>query len=155
MYITLKFIHILAATIMVGTTAANGILEMRASRRNEAQFSAFSLGSVMVMNYLLMIPSLVVLPLSGILLALKVGFPLDQPWLAYSIFFTGVLWGAFLIGIYMEWSMKRLATESADENAPLPEKYHWIAKRATLVGFSATGTSLATLYMMIAKQPLF
>lgn len=155
MYVALKYIHILSAIIMIGTTAANGLIEVRAFRREDAQLSAFTMEIVMLFNHVFMLPSLIILPASGLLLALDAGFPLNSPWLLYSILLVIGLWAAFIIGHGMEKRMSRLAAASAKRGEKLPAGYYQIFNRGKWVGIFATVAALLILYMMIAKRPPF
>lgn len=152
MYIMLKYIHVLTAIIMIGTTVVNGLIELRTFWRKDSEFSAFSLEIVMLLNNILMLPSLIILPLSGLLLALYVGYPLHSPWLLYSMILAVALLIAFVIGYGMEKRMAQLARKSTEHGEPLNSNYYKVFHRAKWVGMFASIASLTVLYMMIAKR---
>lgn len=155
MYIWLKYIHILSAMIMIGTTAVNGVLELRSTHRQEAKLSAFTMEVVKLLNFALMLPSLILLPVSGLLLASEAGYSLKAPWLMYSIMLMFALWAAFITGHFVETQMGKFAAKSAEKEEALAAGYFRFARYGTWIGTLATIAALISLYMMVAKRPPF
>ncbi|MGR3760942.1 DUF2269 family protein [Roseobacteraceae bacterium NS-SX3] len=150
-YDLVKTLHILAAALMVGTTVANGLLHA-AARQSEAAEAAALLRGVTAANRLVMGPSFVLLPATGLCLACSAGYGLSATWLAGSLALTALLVLAFLAGARLEHRLHHLARHAAATgSADLPPGYGRLFRQAAPIGAAALVMSLLTLFLMTAK----
>ena len=156
-FIILKYIHILSAIIMTGASIVNGAIEMRAMLRKDINTLAFSMETVEFLNRYLVFPGLVMLPLSGILLALVARYSFTAPWILYSLILMVLLFVAFFTGGRVENELGGLAKNgllSGKEGADLSasERYKQVTRRISTIGGIASLMILIVLYMMITKR---
>lgn len=150
-YLLLKYLHILAAILMLGTTFCNGLLRFHtnATRRN-SHIQAVSSGVTQLNRYLLG-PSLVLLLITGVSMGIK-HWSFDMFWLRGSLVLYSLLVVAFIIGYALERRLELEAIHAHAIGQQNPSERYWrLMRQATPVGFGATLISLLLLYFMLAK----
>ncbi|MGE3832920.1 MAG: DUF2269 family protein, partial [Parvibaculaceae bacterium] len=87
----------------------------------------------------------------GYLLAVELGFPLSEPWIAASLILyviAGVFW---LPVIWMQARMRDLALAAASDGTDLPPAYHRLFRLWFAFGFPGFGAVALIVWLMIAK----
>jgi uncharacterized membrane protein len=150
-YLTAKSIHFLAVILMVGATVINGLIHGLAKSAKPLEASAL-LKAVLLINRLILAPSLVVIPLSGYWLMTITGHGLAEKWLSISVVLSITLIAAYLLGIRLERLLHSIASRSATlHETVLPSEYERTFLRAAPIGLGALIMSLAALSLMIFK----
>lgn len=153
-YLVLKFLHIIGATVLLGTGAGIAFFLLVANRTREASVVAPVLRIVVLADFVFTASAVVVQPITGILLAHEMGFSLQDGWIAFSILLY-LAAGAFWIPVvFMQLRMRDLAIKAASARRPLPLEYHRLFRRWFAFGFPAFGAVLAIFWLMIAKPVL-
>ena len=108
--------------------------------------------SVVVLADLVFTASAVIVqPITGYLLAQRIGWPLGQGWLSASLLLyvvTGLCW---LPVVWIQVRLRDLARAAARANTPLPAQYHRLFKIWFVLGFPAFAAVLTILWLMVAK----
>lgn len=150
-YLAAKFLHIFAATLMVGATVINGLIHGQAKGVPPLEASAL-LKAVLLINQLIMGPSLLIIPLSGYWLMTITGYGMVEKWLSISVVLSILLIAAYLFGIRLERRLHNIASQSANSReSVLPAEYTRTFLKAAPIGFGALVMSLAALFLMIFK----
>lgn len=152
LFLSTKLIHLLAVTAMLGATAINGVIHMQARASAPVEAAAL-LRAVVRINAVLMGPSLLLIPASGLTMMHLAGYGWATGWLAVSIAFSLGLILAFWVGNRAERRLHAIAAEAARQARPaLPGHYRRVfARVAAPIGTGALVLSLATLVLMIFK----
>jgi uncharacterized membrane protein len=91
-------------------------------------------------------------PITGLWLALQVGYPLTEGWIVSSValyLFTGAFW---IPVVWMQLRMRDLAEMAvADGASSLPTAYHRLFRWWFAFGFPAFGAVLAIFWLMITR----
>jgi len=125
-----------------------------AHRTRDAKLIAHVASTVVVADFLFTASAVIVQPLSGIWLAWLIGWPLDTPWILWSIglyFFVGMLW---LPVVRMQMRMRDLARKAAVQNSALPPAYNRLYHIWFLFGVPAFLAVLAIFWLMLERPPL-
>lgn len=150
-YSLIKTIHILAGSLMIGATFVNGILHGLAYKANTTGAAAL-LSGIGKVNRLIMGPSFVVIPASGLYLIYGAGFDWMETWLLTTIILTGALILAFFVGGRLEHQLLRAAEKATEQGqSDLPAIYESLMRKAIPIGAAATLMSLTAIYLMTAK----
>jgi uncharacterized membrane protein len=150
-YLLLKYIHILSATLLFGTglgTAFHGFL---AFRSRDARVIAAVGRSVILADWLFTTPAVIAQPLTGIAMAIMLGWPLTTGWIALSLalyVFAGACW---LPVVWLQIKLRAIAKASLIAGTPLPEKYFRYLRYWFILGWPAFAGLLAIFYLMIFK----
>ena len=152
-YLALKFLHIIGASVLLGTGAGIAFFMLLTHRTGDAATVASVARIVVIADFLFTATAVMVQPITGTLLAWIVGYSLLDGWILLSIalyLLTGAFW---LPVVWMQMRMRDLAAEAVREAKPLPAQYHRLFRLWFAFGFPAFGAVVA-IWLMIAKPQL-
>ena len=150
-YDILRFLHVIGATVLLGTGAGIAFFMVVSNRSNDARLIAHVAGIVVLADTVFTATAAVFQPITGYLLAREVGWPILQGWVAWSLalyVFVGLFW---LPVVWMQIRMRNLAIAARDAGAPLPKQYHRLYRWWFAFGFPAFAAVLAILWLMLTK----
>jgi uncharacterized membrane protein len=153
-YFVLKYLHVIGATVLLGTGAGIAFFMLVAHRTGNAAVVAGVARIVVIADYLFTATAVVAQPVTGWLLAEEVGYSLREGWIALSLVLyvvTGVFW---LPVVWMQSQMRNLAKAALDAGEPLPPRYHTLFRTWFAFGFPAFAAVLAILWLMITRPDL-
>jgi len=153
-YFILKYLHIMGATVLLGTGAGIAFFMLLAHRTGNAIVIAAVARIVVIADFLFTASAVVVQPITGWLLAREVGYSLSEGWILLSILLyivTGIFW---LPVVWMQARMRDIARQAAEEGRPLPESYHQLFRWWFAFGFPAFGAVLAIFWLMITRPEI-
>jgi len=150
-YFALKFLHIVGGAVLLGTGVGIAFFLLQAHRTGDASVIAAVGRIVIVADFLFTATAVIVQPVTGLLLALQLGYPVLTGWIALSIslyILVGCLW---LPVVWMQMKLQRLAAEAAAGSTPLTPQYYRLFGLWFAFGVPAFAAVLAILWLMIAK----
>jgi uncharacterized membrane protein len=150
-YVALKTLHVIGATVLLGTGAGIAFFMVMAHRTGDAAFVARTARVVVIADYVFTASAVVAQPLTGWGLARMAGYPLTHGWIALSLglyLVTGAFW---LPVVWMQTRMRDIAVTVAARGEPLPLTYHRLYRLWFAFGFPAFGAVLAIVWLMVAK----
>jgi uncharacterized membrane protein len=153
-YYLLKFLHVIGATVLLGTGAGIAFFMLMAHRTGDAATVAATARIVVAADYVFTATAVVAQPITGLLLAYHVGYRLGEGWILASIalyLVTGAFW---LPVVWMQARMRDLAAAAAAGGAPLPDAYHRLYRWWFAFGFPAFFAVLAIFWLMIARPEI-
>jgi uncharacterized membrane protein len=151
LYFVLKYLHIIGASVLLGTGAGIAFFMLVAHRTGNVAVIAGVARIVVIADFLFTATAVVVQPITGTALAWTVGYSLLDGWILASIFLyliTGAFW---LPVVWMQMELRNLAVKAAAEGSPLPERYHRLFWLWFAFGFPAFASVLTILWLMIAR----
>ncbi len=154
LYFALKFLHVIGAAVLLGTGAGIAFFMLLAHRTGDAATIAGIARIVVIADFLFTATAVVAQPVTGLLLARKVGYTLSEGWIVLSMLLylvTGAFW---LPVVWMQMRMRDLAAAAACEARPLPIEYNRLFRLWFAFGFPAFAAVLGIFWLMIAKPPL-
>jgi uncharacterized membrane protein len=153
-YLILKYLHVIGATVLLGTGAGIAFFMLRAHQSGDARTIAAVAKIVVLADFLFTATAVVAQPITGLLLADEAGYSLAEGWIVLSVIlyvFTGLFW---LPVVWMQMRMGALAEAAATTDGILPEAYHRLFRTWFLFGFPAFAAVLAIFWLMIARPPI-
>ena len=153
-YYVLKFLHVIGATVLLGTGAGIAFFMLLAHRSGNVAVIAGVARIVVIADIVFTATAVVAQPVTGVLLARSVGYDLTEGWILASIalyLFTGAFW---LPVVWMQSRMRRLAEAAAASGSALPAEYHRLFRRWFAFGFPAFTAVLAIFWLMIARPEI-
>jgi uncharacterized membrane protein len=153
-YFIFKLVHIVGAAVLLGTGAGIAFFMLMAHRTGDARTVAAVARIVVIADYVFTATAVVVQPITGVLLAREVGYPLTTGWIVISIglyLWTGAWW---LPVVWMQDRMRKLAGAAATAGEPLPAAYHKLFRLWFAFGFPAFAAVIAIFWLMIARPQL-
>jgi len=150
-YFVLKFLHVIGASVLLGTGAGIAFFMLMAHLSRDPNVIAGVARIVVVADFVFTATAVIVQPITGVLLARNVGYSLFDGWIFWSIILyliTGAFW---LPVVWMQMQLREFAATAAREGTELPRRYHVIFWWWFAFGFPAFAAVVAIFWLMIAK----
>jgi uncharacterized membrane protein len=151
LYFLLKYLHVIGASVLLGTGAGIAFFMLVAHRTGDAHVVAGVARIVVIADFLFTATAVVLQPITGAALVWHVGYSFGDQWILLSILLylvTGAFW---LPVVWMQARMRTLAAEAASAGRPLPPAYHRLFRWWFAFGFPAFAAVAAIFWLMIAR----
>jgi uncharacterized membrane protein len=153
-YDLVKFLHIIGATVILGTGAGIAFFMLVAHLSRDAAFVARTAGVVVLADFLFTATAVAVQPVTGYLLMQATGTSFAESWIVVSLVLYAVAGVFWLPVVWMQMRMRDLARAAAFAGKPLSGEYHRLFRLWVLFGFPGFGSVLAIVWFMVAKPVL-
>jgi uncharacterized membrane protein len=153
-YLFLKFVHIIGAAVLLGTGAGIAFFMLMAHLSGNVAVIAGVARIVVIADFVFTATAVVLQPVTGLLLANMVGYPVLNGWIGLSMILyivTGAFW---LPVVWMQMRMRDLAAAALSKGEPLPREYHRLFWTWFAFGFPAFAAVLGIYWLMTAKPPI-
>ena len=150
----LRWLHIIGACVLLGTGAGIAFFMLIAHRTGDARFIAQTAGVVVLADLLFTTTAVIAQPITGGLLAWRLGWPLTEGWVLVSLMLYAVAGVFWLPVVWIQVRMRGLAQAAADSAVPLPQVYHRLFRIWFACGFPAFAAVLTILWLMIARPTI-
>lgn len=151
LFLVLKALHIVGATVLLGTGAGIAFFMLMAHRTGDAKLVAHTAGVVVIADTIFTATAVVLQPLTGGGLAWLAGYPLLRGWVAASLVLYLLVGAFWLPVVWMQIRMRDLAIAAAASEAELPEAYHRLWRLWFACGFPAFAAVLGIVWLMVAR----
>jgi uncharacterized membrane protein len=153
-YLALKYLHVVGATVILGTGVGIAFFMLMAHRTRDAAFIART-GSVVVLADMLFTATAVIAqPATGYLLMRQTGLAATEGWIALSLVLYAVAGIFWLPVVWIQARMRDLARHAAETGHALPESYFRLFRIWFVFGFPGFGSVMAIIWLMVAKPAL-
>jgi uncharacterized membrane protein len=121
---TIKFVHVLAVAVMLGTWLGLAIFMVLAQRSGNTSVVALTSQFVVKVELMVVAAAIALQPLSGIPLAYAIGLsPLSEFWIVISsVLYLGIL-ACWVAALRTEIRIRDLTRDAAVAGVPLPAAY--------------------------------
>lgn len=150
-YIALKLVHILSAGILFGAGAAIAFFMLMGWRSGDVSAFYFASRFTVHADWLFTTSAVIIQPVSGVALALHLGYPLDAPWLlaSYALYiFIGLCW------LPVVWIQLQVRDELSRAGEAVPARVERLMRYWFMLGWPAFGALIAIFVLMLTK-PVF
>ncbi len=147
----LRWLHVIGATVLLGTGAGIAFFMMMADRTRDAVLVAHTARVVVIADFVFTASAVVVQPVTGYLLARGLGWPLSQGWLALSLILYVITGCCWLPVVWLQIRMRDIAIAAARDGMPLPPAYHALFRKWFVLGIPAFVAVLTIIWLMLAK----
>lgn len=147
----LLWLHVIGATVLLGTGAGIAFFMLMAHRTGDPKIIAHVAGAVVIADLVFTASAVVAQPITGAMLALEIGWPMDSGWILASLALyalTGLFW---LPVVVIQVRMRDLARQAVREKSSLPADYYSLFRIWFACGFPAFGAVLGILWLMLSK----
>jgi len=150
-YLLLKTVHVVGATVLIGTGAGIAFFMLMAHLTKDARTVAVVARMVVIADYVFTASAAVTQPITGIMLARRAGLPLLDGWVGWSIVLYMLIGALWIPVVGMQIRMRDMAMTAAAADAPLPEAYHALFRRWFAFGVPAFMAIMVILLLMITR----
>ena len=152
-YLTLKYIHILSATLMYGTGFGTAFYMFFTNRSGNIEAIAVVTKWVARADWWFTTPAVIIQPISGFWMMYLVGYPLDSFWIKWSLVLYAIAGICWLPVVWLQLKMRDMAQYAVKLRVELPARYWRYEKIWTLLGIPAF-TGLLGVYWLMVTKPL-
>ncbi len=152
LYLTLKTIHILSATILFGTGIGSAYYMLRAYLNGNINNIALTSKHVVAADWLFTTTSGIIQPVTGVWMVLLVGWSFMDKWIFISLalyFLAGICW---LPVVWLQYRMRDMAQIAQANETPLPPLYYKYMRIWFWLGWPAF-ISLVTVFFLMVFKP--
>ena len=149
-----RVLHVLGACVLIGTGAGIAFFMVMAHRTKDPASIAHTAGTVVSADMVFTATAAIAQPITGLILARNLGWPLLEGWIAASLglyVFIGVFW---LPVIWIQAQMRHEARASAQSGAPLTARYVRLYRIWFACGIPAFVAIIALLCLMIVRPEI-
>jgi uncharacterized membrane protein len=150
-YFILKYLHVIGATVLLGTGAGIAFFMLMAHRSGDPAVIAATARIVVIADIVFTTTAVIAQPITGVLLVREVGYSLGEGWIVASMVLyvlTGLFW---LPVVWMQARMRDLARAAVASGEPLPPAYHRLFRWWFAFGFPAFAAVMAIFWLMITR----
>ena len=154
-YLIVKTLHILSATLMVGTGFGTAFYLFWANRSGSVPAQAVVSKWVIKADWWFTTPAVIFQPLSGWWMMSQAHLSFDTKWIAWTIglyVLSGICW---LPVVWLQVRMAAMARGAHATQAALPALYAVYARRWEALGYPAFIAMAVTYYLMVNKPMLW
>jgi uncharacterized membrane protein len=151
LYVTLKLIHILGASVLLGTGLGIAFFMLMAHRTGNPAAIAQTARVVVIADFLFTATAVAVQPLSGAALAWVVGYSFLDSWIVVSIALYVLVGACWLPVVWIQSQLRDLAAQAAHEGGALPDRYARLFRVWFWLGWPAFAGVVAIFAIMVGK----
>lgn len=153
-YEILRFLHVIGATVLLGTGAGIAFFMVVSIRSKDPALIAHVAGIVVLADTVFTATAAVVQPITGLALAHVVGWPVLSGWVGLSLAFYVLVGVCWLPVVAIQIKMRDLARLARDQSAELPQQFYRLFRIWLVLGFPAFVSVLAIVWLMLTKPAL-
>ncbi|WP_269533675.1 DUF2269 domain-containing protein [Chitinimonas sp. BJYL2] len=155
-YLLLKWLHILSATLMVGTGFGTAFYLFVTNRSGNVQAIAVVSRWVVRADWWFTTPSVIFQPISGLWMAHLAGWPTSSSsWITVSLALYALAGACWLPVVWLQLRMRDMAQIAARDGTALPARYWRYERIWTALGFPAFGGLMVVYWLMVSKATLY
>ena len=151
LYLILKWIHILSATVLLGTGAGIAFFMWMAHRTRDIPTIAATARLVVLADAIFTAPAVVIQFATGLWLVHLLGMPLSIAWIKYSLVLFFVVGACWLPVLWLQYRARQLSAQSLSTGRPLPAAYFRAMRVWFWLGWPAFIAVIAIVWLMVAK----
>jgi len=150
-YLTLKWIHILSSTLLLGTGLGIAFFMWMAHRSGDARQIAATARVVVIADALFTAPAVVVQLGTGLWLAWLLHLPLTEFWVGTALLLFFLIGACWLPVVWLQARARDLARAAVEAGMPLPPAYARVMRWWFWLGWPAFLSVIAIFWLMVHK----
>jgi uncharacterized membrane protein len=153
LYLALKTLHILGATLIFGTGLGSVYYLWGAHRARDLEALRLTTRLVVRADWLFTTPAIVIQPATGAWLMFILGHRFDSAWFAWVAALYVVAGASWIPVVVIQYRLRALAEAASGWDA-LPADYHRLMRRWVALGAGAFAAVLGLFALMVFRPGL-
>jgi uncharacterized membrane protein len=154
LYLLVKAVHILSATVLFGTGLGTAFFMWQADRSGDLAAIAVITRHVVLADWLFTTPAAIVQPATGLWLAVEAGYPISEGWMAIALALYLLAGACWLPVVWLQIRLRDVAAAASSRGTALPPVYRRYMRLWVGLGWPAFTAMLAIFYLMVFKPAL-
>jgi len=151
MFLFLKTLHILSATLLFGTGLGSAFYLWRAHRGGDVGVIAGVSRNVVLADWLFTTPAVILQPLTGFWMMSLAGYSLTAQWLWLALLLYALAGACWLPVVWLQMRIHRMASDAVANGTPLPPLYDRYMRLWFVLGWPAFIAVLAAFFLMVMR----
>jgi uncharacterized membrane protein len=151
LYLAVKWLHILASTLLFGTGLGIAFFMWMAHLRGDAKHIAATARIVVIADTCFTAPAVITQLVTGLWLANFLGVPLLHSWLSVALLLFVLVGACWLPVLWLQVSARDFARTAVERGEPLPRAYYTAMRWWFWLGWPAFISVMMILWVMVAK----
>jgi uncharacterized membrane protein len=153
--LVLKLVHLIGAAVLFGTGLGIAFFMYMAHRTGDAATIAATARMVVIADAMFTLNAVIAQPVSGVALALSIGYSMWEPWIVLSLVLYVVIGLCWLPVVGIQLRLRELAAAAARAGEPLPPDYERLFRIWFALGWPAFLGVIAVFALMIFRPQLW
>jgi uncharacterized membrane protein len=151
LYLFIKTVHIISATVLFGTGLGIAFFMLRSRSSDDLHERFFAIRTTVLADYIFTTPAAVLQPATGTWLIWNGGFRWTDEWLlfAYGLYAIAAL--SWLPVVLIQIRLKNIVAACLSSGDSLPKQYHQLFRVWFLLGWPAFLGLVAVFFLMVLK----
>ncbi len=154
LYLAIKWLHVLSATVLFGTGIGIAFFKWMVDRSGDVRAIRVVNEKTVLADLIFTTPAVILQPVSGIALVLIGGFPLLSGWVLMATLLYLIAGGCWLPVLWLQLRMRDLARIADHNTSQLPPLYWKYARLWFWLGIPAFCALVAVYWLMVFKPAL-
>lgn len=154
-YLLLKWVHILSSTVLFGTGIGTAFQMVFAMRTGKVETVHSVASGVVLADWIFTLPAGVLQPLSGLALALMLGYSLMESWLVLTYLLYVLAFACWLPVVRLQIRIRDIAGQALTQGAPIPDAARRAYKMWCWLGWPAFTALIAVFWLMVRRPELW
>ena len=154
-YLIVKWLHIVSSVLLAGTGFGSAFYLFFANRSKSLEAQVVVGRLVVRADWWFTTPTVILQPITGVVLAHWAGFGFATPWLALSLALYALAGLCWLPVVWLQLQMVKMAEQALREQTALPARYWLYARWWERLGYPAFIAMVTVFYLMVNKPPLW
>ncbi len=150
-YLIVKWLHILSSTLLFGTGIGSAWYLLFAVISKNVQAIAVVTRILVIADWLFTGVTMIAQPATGFYLIHLAGFPMQTPWIKWSVVLFVIALLCWLPVVWLQVKMRDLAAKAMQQAAPLPGQFWRYFRAWVMLGIPAFFAFIAVFYLMVVK----
>lgn len=153
LYLWLKFLHVLSSTILFGTGIGTACTLLYAHSTQNVPIIASAARYVVLADWIFTGSSGFIQPVTGLWMTYLAGYSWTSLWILGSLIGYAVAGLCWFPVVYLQISMRNMATKALSTNTTLPKTYYRYFTYWIILGIPAF-TALIIVFYLMTNKPL-
>lgn len=150
-YLIIKWLHIISSVLLVGTGFGSAFYLFFANRSGSIAVQVAVARMVIRADWWITTPTVIVQPLTGIVMANLAGIPITSGWLAWTLVLYAIAGMCWLPVLWLQINMCRMAEAAQENQTALSAQYWKLARWWERLGYPAFAAMLVVFGLMVFK----
>ncbi len=152
-YFFVKTIHIITSTILFGTGIGIAFFMLWANKTGDLAAKVYAAKTTVLADFIFTTPSVIIQPISGIILIKIMGYDFDELWLVLTYIGYTISTICWMPVIWIQIRLRNLALRASADNEELPPEYYKLFRYWFLLGWPAF-ISLTAIFILMVTKPV-
>ncbi len=153
-YPVFKSLHILSSILLFGTGLGSAFYKYFTDRSGNLAAIAVTNRLVVLADWLFTTPTVILQPLTGLLLIDTLGFDWQAGWILAALILYAIAGGCWLPVVWLQIRMREISHNALQKNEPLPPLYHRYRQLWFWLGIPAFTAMVLIVLLMVFKPAL-